>query len=446
MKNEILAGEAFNKRYHWTYLCVGLSVLLTYAMWLGSMWYYDAWYQDRFKYVAKVGSMGSIILICWAFLLVTRFRMVGRFVGGIDKAYQVHRVVGQAAFYLVLLHPLFLAIHLLPDWWSFLGFFWFSGDWVRTTGILALLGFAILIALSLWIEIARHVWKQTHNFFGVFLLLAVVHMVVADGEIKRFPLLTVWFSMWIAVAVFCYIYIRLLYRFLGPLYDYYVVATTELDKIIEIELAPTHPRREIHWEPGQFVWVNFLTDKLRSEPHPFTISSRPKSKTIRLSVKELGDWTSNLTKLETGVKAKVWGPYGRFGRPFIDNLGSREIVLIAGGIGVTPFISMLESDLFRSKGSRATYLIYSIEDPRDNYYDDRFTTLEKKIPHFHYRLFRSDLDGYLDIEKIQEIVGRLDDKVFLICGPGAMMEAIKLQLLDQNISLTQIFVEDFSAI
>ncbi len=446
MKNEILAGEAFSKRYHWTYLSVGLSVFLTYALWLGSMWYYDAWYQDKFKYIAKVGSMGAVILMCWSFLLVTRFRIVARLAGGLDKAYQIHRVVGQAAFYIMLLHPLFLAFHLLPDWKSFLGFFWFSPDWVRNTGILSLLGFTTLIALSLWIEVARHIWKFTHNFFGLLLLLIVIHMVLADGEIMRFPLLRIWFGIWISVAIFCYIYIRLLYRYLGPLYDYHVVSTREFDKVIEIELAPTHPRREIHSEPGQFVWVNFLTSTLRSEPHPFTISSRPKSKNIRLSVKELGDWTANLPTLEPGAKAKVWGPYGRFGRAFVDNLHSKEIVLIAGGIGVTPFVSMLESELFRSKDSQTTYLLYSIQDTSDNYYDDRFAILETEISHFRYHLHRTDLDGYLDLEKIQSIVGRLEDKVFLICGPGAMMDAIKSQLLDHDVSLTQIFTEDFSSI
>jgi hypothetical protein len=51
-------GVIIKKQYYWGYLVVGLSLVLTYAIYFGSMWFYDDWYDYRLKYLAKIGSMG----------------------------------------------------------------------------------------------------------------------------------------------------------------------------------------------------------------------------------------------------------------------------------------------------------------------------------------------------------------------------------------------------
>jgi len=63
----------FKKQYYWGYLVIFLSLLATMAIYFGSMWYYDDWYDYKLKYLAKIGSMSATILMCWAFLLATRF-------------------------------------------------------------------------------------------------------------------------------------------------------------------------------------------------------------------------------------------------------------------------------------------------------------------------------------------------------------------------------------
>ena len=433
------------KQYHWGYAVIATTTVLSLLIWLGSMWYFDEWYDEPFTYVAKVGSMGATTLICWTFILSTRISVVERLFGGLDKVYKAHRHVGQTAFFLILLHPLFLALRLLPEWQQFLSFFWFSGDWVRNSGIIALLLFFALVSVSLWISLRYHVWKQTHHFFGLVLIVVIVHMIVANAEIMTFPVLRAWFFAWLAIAVLCYAYIRLLYRWIGPLYDYEVVATTERGDIIEISLKPVRPRRRLRHRPGQFIYISFDTDAVSAEPHPFSISSPPEEPHLRISVKELGDWTSGLDSLRGGERARIWGPYGKFG----DNLAADpdlDPVLIAGGIGLTPFLSMITDDQLLHETDRTIYLIYSVETPDEAIYHDDIESLNLDPDRFVYVPHSSDDDGFLDATTIADKVGGLDGKTFLICGPAPMMESIADDLKKHGVGIERIATEDFSVI
>jgi predicted ferric reductase len=431
------------KQYHWGYLVVFLTTLTSLLIWLGSKWYFNDWYDDRFKYVAKIGSMGATTLICWAFILSTRFQIVERLFGGLDKVYKAHRRIGETAFFLIFLHPIFLAMHRLPDWAAFGSFFWFSGDWIRNTGIIALLMFIVLVALSLWVKLRYHIWKQSHHFFGLMLIIVVVHMVVANAEIMRFPLLRAWFFAWIGLALLCYLYIRVLYRWFGPLYDYEVAEAREHGDIVEIYLKPL--RRHLKHRPGQFIYVSFDTEKLSAEPHPFSISSPPQSPHLRISVKELGDWTSELGKLQGGERVHIWGPYGHFGDKIYKD-PKLEPVLIAGGIGLTPFLSMIKDEVFLAVENRKRYLIYSVVKPEEALYHDEIESLHLDHEKFVYIPHCSDEEGYLNAKSIGEKVGGLDGKMFLICGPAPMMNSLVEDLQKNGVGIERIFTEDFSII
>lgn len=430
------------KQYFWGYTVVVATTVTTLLIWLGSKWYVDDWDDDPFRYVAKVGSMGATTLICWTFVLSTRFPVVERLFGGLDKVYKAHRNIGRVAFFLILLHPTFLAVPLIPQWGEFLGFFWFSDDWVRNSGIIALLLFIVLVSVSLWITLRYHVWKQTHHFFGLLLLVVIVHTIVADAEIMTFPVLRAWFFSWLAVAAFCFLYIRVLYRWMGPLHDYEVATVAHRGDVTELYLTPTRPDRPLTHRPGQFIYISIDTDEVSAELHPFSISSPPGQPHLRLSIAEVGDWTSTLSELRGGERVKVWGPYGKFG----DSLRSTptlDPVLIAGGIGVTPFLSMIGDGRFVREGERTAHLIYSVVKPEEAVYDDEITTRSRSEA-LSYTRHSSNEDGFLDATTIGEMVGGLDGKVFLICGPAPMMQTVTKDLREHGVGVDRIITEDFS--
>lgn len=89
---------------------------------------------------------------------------------------------------------------------------------------------------------------------------------------------------------------------------------------------------------GQYVSIRTLSEDKWSEPHPFTISCAPEDKILRLTIKKAGRFTSAIPDLKPGTPVKCAGPFGDFCK---DIETKEEIIMIAGGIGITPFLSVL---------------------------------------------------------------------------------------------------------
>ncbi len=145
------------------------TVLLTLLIWMFSKWYYLDWFTSPYKYPAKSASLIATMLMCWAVILSNRWRRLEKYFGGLDKVYQVHKHIGRWVFFIILAHPLFLALNRLPDLGRFLGYMWFQDpqgeryEWGQNLGVAGLLLMAGLIAVTLWIRLPYHI--QIKNIF-----------------------------------------------------------------------------------------------------------------------------------------------------------------------------------------------------------------------------------------------------------------------------------------
>ena len=429
------------KRKWFGYAAVAVSLAITYALWLAAMGAADEWYGDPWKYPAKVGSHGTLILMCWAFILATRIRPVERLFGGLDKVYKAHRHIGESAFFLIFLHPVFLAVAHADSVSAFFRYWWFSGDWVRNTGLIALAIFILLVVLSIFWNVAYHRWKRSHDFFGALLVLITLHAVLANGEIMRYPVLRVWHGTWVVLALAAYVYIRVLYRRFGPLYDFTVESVEEIgDDITEIMLKPEG--RALRSEPGQFIYVSFDADAVNQEPHPFSISSSPEEAHLRLSIKRLGDWTQDVARIKPGESARVSGPYGHFTKLALAQ-PLMPLVMIGGGIGITPLLSLIASEAFARRGGKST-LVYAIPDRSSAVYLEELRAREDALPHLALVTHYSDEEGYMDRAYLESVVEQpFLDCLFMICGPPSLLAAMRTLLADAGVSSRQVIIEDF---
>lgn len=428
----------------WGYGVVVGSVLMSYALWLGSMWYLDDWYDERWTYLAKIGSHGATVLMCWAFILATRFRLIERLFGGLDRVYAAHRHIGIAAFAFIVLHPLGLAMPLLGDWSTWFRFFAPSTDSVRNTGLIALCGFAVLLVLSLLASVVPyHRWKRSHEVFGLVFAIVILHALLAPGEITRYPVLRVWYGLWATMAALAFLYTRLLYRWIGPQYDYRVTAiTVRPSDIVDVEFAPI--RRRMHHRPGQFIYLSLDTHALSRELHPFTVSSAPEADRLRLSIKRVGDWTANIARVEVGNTARIWGPYGLFSAPLYRQ-PHVEVVMLGGGIGITPFLSIVASEEFARRPGRS-WLIYSVAKPEEGVYIDELTAHANRLPQLSVHLQVSDHEGFVDRAYLATLLGSdtgWAKRLYLICGPSDMSTAVTTLLRAADVPATAIITEDF---
>lgn len=432
-------------RRRWAgYGLVVATVLFALGLWIASLWRADAWYDTPWKYPAKVGSHGALMLMCWAFILATRFRPVEWLFGGLDKVYKAHRRIGQAAFALIFLHPVFLAVAFTDSAGGFLRYLWFSGDWVRNTGIVALAAFVLLVVLSLHVEIAYHKWKRTHDFFGLLLVLVVVHAAISGGEIVGFPVLAAWHGVWVGVALAAYVYIRLLYRWFGPLYDFRVVEARDAGAdITELLLDPVG--RPMPSAPGQFAYISLDSTAVSEEPHPFSLSSPSGARRLRFSIKRLGDWTSEVGGVRPGEHARVWGPYGHFSEELFKQPGV-PAVMIGGGVGITPFLSIILSAEFGGRPGPST-LVYAVPRRSAAAYSDELRAAAEGLPRLRFAEHLSDEQGYIDRDYLEGLLDQpLPKHLFFLCGPGPMMDAVSDVLEDAGVPRRQILFEDFDIV
>ncbi len=429
------------RRIVYGYSVVFGTVLLSIGLWLLEMARAGEMHTNPWIYPAKVGSHGTLILMCWAFILATRFRPVEHLFGGLDQVYKAHRVIGETAFFLIFLHPIFLAVARADSLSGFARYLWFSDDWARNTGILALAAFAVLVVLSIYWKIPYQKWKRTHDLFGLVLVLVAVHALLGRGEMVKYPVLTVWYASWTAVGLAAYIYIRVLYRFIGPQYDF---VTTEVQKrkaeVTEVYLEPAG--RPMHFEAGQFLYVSFDSDAVTREPHPFSISSPPEAPTLRLSIKRLGDWTGDVHRIRPGARARVWGPYGHFGRVLREE-PNLPAVMIGGGIGITPMLSIIGSEAFAQRKEKSV-VIYSTPREAKQVYANEILSRADQLPNLRAVMHLSDEAGYIDLDYLRETLERpLRDYVWMLCGPVVMTDSIEAQLKSDGVRPKQILIEAF---
>ena len=178
------------------------------------------------------------------------------------------------------------------------------------------------------------------------------------------------------------------------------------------------------------------------EPHPFSISSSPEAAHLRLSIKRLGDWTKDVEQIRRGSSGRVWGPYGHFARLALTK-PQMPLVMIGGGIGITPFLSLVASEAFTRRDGKST-LIYAVPDRSAAVYLDELHTRGNASPRLDIHAHLSEEAGYVDRDHIESIIDKpILDCLFMVCGPPALMESIRSLLVDAGLSARQIIIEDF---
>jgi len=183
-----------------------------------------------------------------------------------------------------------------------------------------------------------------------------------------------------------------------------------------------------------------------SESHPFTISSSPTRDELSISVKSVGDFTSTIRDTKTSDVAYIDKPYGVFS--FL-NHDTKNLVFIAGGIGITPFISMLRY-IYDKRLERNVILIWGNKTSKDVAFGDELEKMSSEMPSLKVIHVMSGQDdwqgekGYVDAEKVKKYVTDLGNTQFFVCGPPVMMSKIVKMLKGLDVPGNRIHYERFA--
>ena len=206
-----------------------------------------------------------------------------------------------------------------------------------------------------------------------------------------------------------------------------------------------------HPRPGQFLTFNWVLDGKRIA-RSYSICSSPLQKGyLEITVKrtEGGCVSAFLNeRVSVGLTVEAWGPSGQF---CFDESQHQRAVLIAGGSGITPMMSMLRyiDDLGLTTD---VTLLYFVRTPRDIIFASELAQLQKSIQHFRYLIIpsRADSDwkgpsGHLTPELLTRNLTDLHSSVFFLCGPAGLMESARNILGSLNVPKTRILQESFGA-
>lgn len=441
------------------------SVAITLSLWLASKWFYQDTFDTWVKWPAKTASLTATTLMVWTLVLSIRSRFIENMLGGLDKVYKAHKTVGIWATVAILTHPLMLWVReVQTKGWNWRSFVWLEAgnnyEWGYNVGLVAFYGMVFLVALTLWVKLPYEIWKKTHEWFGAVIILVLLHVVLVEQDVTRYPLLGVWVYSLLILGVGCFLWIRYFYYLFGPRFDYVVDDVELCEGVLEIWCAPGSESRVMGYRSSQYVYVDF---EERGEYHPFSIASAPRGDgRFKLGIKELGDYTSGLSGLRPGTKVSVLGPYGKFSEKFL--YGKRECIFIGGGIGITPMIGMWDQAVNSyDHGHRRTdsawtsplvHLFYSVKNAGEASFDNDIRACVIQS-HFHgfeefakrghsYDLYDVSKKGYLTADYIAKQVPDYREAYIFLCGPKRMMDGLITQFQKLGVPRSQIITEDFS--
>ena len=212
-----------------------------------------------------------------------------------------------------------------------------------------------------------------------------------------------------------------------------------LSDVVNLYLKPI--MRQLHFDAGQFCYIDVESDLTGRELHPFTISSGQIDGLVRVSAKKSGDYTHKLEHLSLGSKVNIYGPYGTFLSDIPDVDG--KVVLVAGGIGITPFLSLVQRNILNAKYSKLS-LIYSVKNLGDAIFTDELNLHIKKMKDSHLQVWATSDKGRITCSDLSTINNGLDRTKYYFCGPKLMMESLTKQLTSLGVRRDDISFEDFS--
>ena len=384
---------------------------------------------------ALLGLTGFVVLVT----LGTRLAWVER-VFGLDRMLRLHRRLGPWVVGLFILHGVLRTVRFSlghgRSWtWSYL-FYFGTGDPGLLVGHLAF--YLVLIAATLALlrgkRLPFRAWKPGHLLVYPAVLLGFVHAAVKGwDDLRLFPNDAVYFAL--AAAALALFGFRAAYR---------MTRDRRCTWILERVVKETHDTTSLvlsrDGDPGPFrsrLAGQFSVIRARSargwtEPHPFTISCEPASEVLRFTIKAVGAFSSGVGALPPGTPFLCEGPYGAF-CPDFDR--EKRIVMIAGGVGITPFLSYLRH-ASRAAPDVGFTLIWANKTTADVIAMNEIQALAQppflKVVHVLSQVAEGLPEsgeaivyepGRIGVEILEKHVAR-SPAAYYLCGPGPMQKAV----------------------
>jgi predicted ferric reductase len=401
------------------------------------------------EFGVAIGFIG-LAMMGLQFILTGRFSRVAGTLG-LDSMLQFHRRIGLAAFLMILAHPVIL---IIADS-QYLSFFDPRENLPRAFALVAVIGaLVLLIVTTIWrqaLRIPYEWWRAAHGVLALFIVfVGVVHILQVGFYVSGWWKQVIWVAA-TGAAMAMLINTRVVRPWQMSSKPYRVAEVRkERGDSWSLRFEPVgHPG--MRFLPGQFGWLILGESPWTIHQHPFSFSSSAEETGwIELTIKELGDFTSTIGETSVGTTAYIEGPYGAF---VPDDSPRQGMVCIAGGVGVTPIMSMLRT-LADQNDPRPIILIYGNGERENILFHEELEALKDRLNvSIIYVLSRPDeaWDG-IEGRLTPDIIGPYlplasdDSREYFVCGPEGMMDSVEPFLAENGVPLADIYAERFQIV
>lgn len=411
----------------WAALLTGLGLGLTVAIEVTTLRKSDissfyAVVQTTSRFAALIGTYFALLGI----LLVARIPWVERGVGH-DRLVTWHRKLGPWSLYLIGFHILLITVGYAGQFqvsiFSELIDILTTFDWMWA----ALAGFVFMITAGVTsykkarAKLSYETWWMIHISTYAAIALSFMHQILNGPMFIGHPLNKAFWIALYSAMVFAVIY----WRFVIPIYRS-LRHGIRVEKVV-IEgpgmvsvIMRGHQLHRLNAQGGQFFGWRFLAKGHALISHPYSLSAAPTAHYLRITVKDLGDHSRSLADLKPGTRVFMEGPYGAF---TAGRASRKHVVLIGGGVGITPVRAIIEE--FRNgvqldvivRVSRSEDLILREE-------LDYLAAQSEGSIRVHYLVGSRKLHP-MDAKSITALVPRFADSDIYICGPAPLVDAVR---------------------
>lgn len=413
-----------------------VAVLVANGLLIGAMWLRHGGLDQLTSLSGWFIAAGELTALLGGYLALIQLVLMSRSpwleqVVGMDGLAAAHRWVGFACVWFIVGHVLFTTVgfaladgsNLVVEEWTLLTTYQF----MLMAGV-SLLLFVTVAVTSVRVarrHLSYETWHGIHLYAYLAIALGLGHQLVTGVDFAHDPI--AW-AYWVALYVVAAVMI-LVFRFVQPLavslrHRFRVVnVEREGPGVISIYLGGRDLDR-FAIRAGQFVIVRFLIRDGWWRGHPFSISAAPNGRWLRLTIKDLGDDTTSMASLQVGTRVYLEGPYGLLTGA---RRSRRRVLLIAGGIGITPLRALFEE---LPAGPGDLTLLYRASRPKDVVFREELDHLAStRGAAVHYligaRGSRAMPADPLAPGALKRLIPDVRERDVYLCGPTPMMEAVR---------------------
>ncbi len=411
---------------------------------------------ERFGFLIAIGQLTALygtLLSLVGILLLSRAPWIDQVVGS-DHAAKLHRWAGFTSVWLLVAHAVIssagnASIDKLASpgqtWEEIVRFtFDYSGGLGGSVALVLFFVVAIVSFRSVRQAIPYETWYGIHLYVYLAMALGFLHQLTLGTDFINDGLAR---AIWIALYAVAFVPL-LLHRFTHPivrnLTHRFVVerVVEERPGVASIWIAGRN-LEQLPVRAGQWFSIRVLAANGWWRSHPFSLSAGPDGRNLRFTIEAIGDRSKELQRLSPGTPIWLEGPYGIL----TGAVRTREkVLLVAGGIGVTPLRALIEV-LPAKRGDLA--LLYRAPTKESLIFRRELTTIaDARGARVDYALGSRDdyafHDDPLSAGGLKAAYPDIRERDVYLCGSPSMMARVEHSLHEIGVPHSQIHLERFS--